>query len=58
MGILRRDPPALARKEHDVLVIGGGNSGVCAAWDAAAPARPLDAPRPSIAREETRQPWT
>ena len=32
---MRRDPSALARKEHDVLVIGGGNSGVCAAWDAA-----------------------
>jgi glycerol-3-phosphate dehydrogenase len=32
---MRRNPQELVRKEYDLVVIGGGIFGVCAAWDAA-----------------------
>lgn len=32
---MKRDLAQLSRKEYDLLVIGGGISGVCTAWDAA-----------------------
>ncbi len=32
---MRRDLPALADREHDLVVVGGGIYGVAAAWDAA-----------------------
>jgi glycerol-3-phosphate dehydrogenase len=32
---MKRDPAALAAREHDLLVIGGGIYGAAAAWDAA-----------------------
>lgn len=32
---LIRDPAALADQHHDMLVVGGGIFGICAAWDAA-----------------------
>ncbi|MCB0143197.1 MAG: glycerol-3-phosphate dehydrogenase/oxidase [Caldilineaceae bacterium] len=32
---MRRDISALANKEYDLIVVGGGIFGICAAWDAA-----------------------
>ncbi len=32
---MRRDLPALAGREHDLVIVGGGIYGVAAAWDAA-----------------------
>lgn len=31
---MKRDPAALSRKPYDLVVVGGGIFGVCAAWDA------------------------
>jgi glycerol-3-phosphate dehydrogenase len=33
--MMRRDISAMAGKEYDLIVVGGGIFGVCAAWDAA-----------------------
>jgi glycerol-3-phosphate dehydrogenase len=35
MGIMRRNVPALVEKEYDLIIVGGGIFGICAAWDAA-----------------------
>ena len=35
LGPVRRDLPALAGREHDLVIVGGGIYGVAAAWDAA-----------------------
>jgi glycerol-3-phosphate dehydrogenase len=33
-GFVRRNVAALAEKEYDVIIVGGGIFGICAAWDA------------------------
>ncbi len=32
---MKRDPARLTEKEYDLVIVGGGVYGVCAAWDAA-----------------------
>lgn len=33
---MRRDPATLTRRQYDLIIVGGGIFGLCAAWDAAA----------------------
>lgn len=32
---MERNIPTLAEKEYDLIIVGGGIFGICAAWDAA-----------------------